>query len=161
MAPHLTKEELGRISQLVIDGKTTSEIHRRIAAQRAKRHILPPVIEVIRRVVAGSTFRRGVKETRGRKRKWSINNARQANAKRIRLYKDAKSEKEVTWAEVLKKSRVPAVHPSTASRSLARSGIEIKARRPREKASANCFAPGCACGSVHTVAKQGRHFLFQ
>ena len=83
--------------------------------------------------MAGCTFRRGAKETRGRKRKWSTANARQANQTRIRLYKEAKGEREIAWAEVLKKSRVPKVHPSTAARSLARNGIDIKARTPRQK----------------------------
>ena len=36
-------------------------------------------------------------------------------ATRMRLYKDAKGEKEVTWGEVLRKTRVPEVHPTTAA----------------------------------------------
>ena len=99
MAPHLMKAELDKVLQLAGDGKTPSEVHRFIAPRRAKKQIRPPVIEVIRRVVAGSSFRRGAKETRGRKRKWSTANARRANATRIRLYKDAKGEREITWSE--------------------------------------------------------------
>ena len=71
MAPHLVKAELDKVLQLAGDGKTPSETHRFIAARRAKKRIYPHVIEVIRLVVAGSTFRRGAKETRGRKRKWT------------------------------------------------------------------------------------------
>ena len=56
MAPYLTKEELDKISQLVGDGKLPSEVHRRIAAQRAKKGVRAPVIEAIRLVAAGSTF---------------------------------------------------------------------------------------------------------
>ena len=44
MAPHLVKAELDEVLQLAGDGKTPSEIHRFIAAGRAKKRIRPPVI---------------------------------------------------------------------------------------------------------------------
>lgn len=133
MAPHLTKSELDTITKLAAEGKTVAEIHRGIGAKRAKRGVPIPVVKVIRRAVAGSTFNRGGVETRGRKRSLSTTNVRRVNATRMRLYKDAKGEREVTWGEVLRKSRVPEVHPTTAARSLQRLGIDVKARTPREK----------------------------
>ena len=96
MAPHLTKSELDTITKLAAEGKTVAEIHCRIGAQRAKRGVPAPVVKVIRRVVAGSTFNRGGVETHGRKRSVSRTNVRRVNATRMRLYKDARGEKEVT-----------------------------------------------------------------
>lgn len=52
---------------------------------------------------------------------------------RKHLIKQAKGEREVHWAEVIKKARVPNVHASVAGRSLQAAGISVAARTPREK----------------------------
>ena len=76
MAPHLPKSELDTITKLGVEGKTLTEIHCRIRAQRAKRGVPALVVKVIRRVVAGSTLNHRGVETRGRNRSLSTTNTR-------------------------------------------------------------------------------------
>ena len=49
------------------------------------------------------------------------------------LLRAPNGEVEVTWRDIIKKARVSHVHPTTAKRSLARAGITVASRRPREK----------------------------
>jgi hypothetical protein len=49
---------------------------------------------------------------------------------RKRLIADAKGEREVHWAEIIKKARVPAVHASVVGRSLKAMGKASVAKNP-------------------------------
>jgi hypothetical protein len=120
MAPHLTKKELDRILILSAKGEVTTQILERIAASREKEGIEAPMPGAIQRAVKGKTHKRGRVETRGRKRKLSKASARKLDKTRTELIEKAKGEEEITWDKVIKKARVPAVHPSTAGRSLVR-----------------------------------------
>jgi len=133
MTKHLSKAELNIIQRYASQGKTTSETLARIAKDRAKKRVEPPELQAITRAVRGQTFLRGLKEQRGRKKKWTAADVRKANAARLQLYKKTKGEVEVHWADIIKKAKVPKVSPSTARRSLRKAGIPVAARTPREK----------------------------
>jgi len=133
MAPHLTEREVDLIDHMAAQGKTTSEMLRRITASRKKAAILPPELQAIRRHVNGETFCRSGPETRGRKRAWSAKNVREADRARKELYKKGKGEVEVHWNDVVRKARAPTVHRTTAKRSFDRLGHKVQARIPREK----------------------------
>ena len=133
MAPHLDAQEQDLVYGLFQKGKTTNEILARITAKRERQGQDAPKLQAITRAVRGRTYKRGRKETRGRKAKWSTANVRKVNSVRKRLLKKAKGEGEVHWKDVIKKARVPTTDASTARRSLERAGISVQARRPREK----------------------------
>ena len=89
-------------------------------------------MSAFRDAVRGRTYN-CTKETRGRKRSLSHRAVLAIDRKRKDLVLKAKGEKEVTWAETIKKARVKQVDPTTAKRSLVRAGIPVARRRPREK----------------------------
>jgi hypothetical protein len=131
MAPHLTKAELDMVAKM--KHLPTSEILNRVAKSRERRGVAAPGLHVVQRVVKGSTFNRGVAETRGRKKKLSPKNVRQLNTARKLLIKNAKGEQEIHWKDIIHKARVPTVHPSTARRALKEAGVQVEARKPRAK----------------------------
>ena len=136
MAPHLAPQEVDHISRLAQNRRkfdTPWKIHEIIAKQRQRKGIEVPCVAVIRRALAGVTHRRGRSETRGRKRKLSRTNTKSLNEARQKLINQADGEYEVTCADVIKKARVPTVHPTTAARSFRKDDYNIAARRPREK----------------------------
>ena len=68
MAPHLTPAELDFVHRQAHLGKTPVQIHALLTARRARKGISTPDLTALRKVVKGSTYKRGPKETRGRKR---------------------------------------------------------------------------------------------
>ena len=133
MAPHLTKPELDLIITMYGQGKSSTDIHARIVRDRGRKGVQPPELQAITRAIMGRTHRRGAKEMRGRKPKWSPAHAHKVNNTRKRLYKEADGEEELHWADVIKKARVPKIHPSNALHHFKKAGIPVAARRPREK----------------------------
>ena len=133
MAPHLCATELNSLHQWLSKGFETPEMLRRIAKQRERRGVEAPKLRQIQRLLQGASFKRGVLETRGRKKKLSSRNIKTLNAKRMDLIKKAKGEREVHWREIIQKARVPHVHPATAGRSLRAAGFAVAARTPRQK----------------------------
>ena len=131
MAPHLTPAELDKVQQW--SHLTDDEVLVRITKARERGGVEPPGLRAVQRARAGRTFRRGRKETRGRKKKLTPKHVRKLNAVRKDLIKQAKGLREVHWDDVIKKSRVPKVDPTTAARALQAAGIDVAARRPREK----------------------------
>ena len=117
MAPHLSAAELGRMQVLSGSGRTTTQICAELAKQRARRGFAPPDATTVRRALKGKTFRRGLKERRGRKAKLTKAATRKLNATRKELIHKANGEKEVHWDQILRSARVRQVHPSTAARS--------------------------------------------
>jgi hypothetical protein len=106
MAPHLSKQELDRVFTLFAKGEATTQILERITARRAKRGVEAPMLGAIQRALKGNTFKRGVKETRGRKRKLSKANTRQLDKTRKELIQKAKGEEEITWDRVIRDRKV-------------------------------------------------------
>jgi len=133
MAPHLTTQELDFVHKLSNKGKAPVQIHEQLTARRTKRGVDTPTVGNLRRVLKGVTYKRGRKETRGRKHAWTKKNAVKVNVIRKQLIKKAGGEKEVTWDKVIRMARVPKVHASTAARALDDAGIPVAWRPPREK----------------------------
>ena len=133
MAPHLQEKELDKITTMASFGKTPTEIHQHISKLRGRRGIPEPQVQAIRRALKGRTHRRGCAETRGRKRSWTRANVLTANKIRKELYKKGKGAEEIHWSQIIVKARVPKIDPTTAARSFRRAGLDVAARKPREK----------------------------
>jgi hypothetical protein len=131
MAPHLSDQELDKIQKW--QGLETTVILERLTKARERKGLGAPGLHVVQRALKGKTFRRGVTETRGRKKMLTRNNVKKLNSVRKDLIKKAKGEREIHWNEIIRKARVPDVHPTTAARALTDSGIQVAARKPREK----------------------------
>jgi hypothetical protein len=131
MAPHLSEKELDDIQKW--KDLPTSDIMERLGRARGRRGVEVPGLRVVQRALKGDTFRRGVVEKRGRKKKLSTKNVKKMNTVRKTLIKEAKGEREVHWGDILKKARVPKAHRTTVSRAFQRAGIPVAARKPREK----------------------------
>lgn len=96
------------------------EIHKRIAAARARQRQDPPVLTTVRRFLKAETHGTDKPETRGRK-----------NTVRKSVVKKADGECEVHWADVVKKARMPKADPTTVARAFAREGIDVSRRPPQ------------------------------
>ena len=55
------------------------------------------------------------------------------NRKRLELVKKTKGAKQIRWADLQSKARVPVAHRTTAAKAFDREGIDVKLRRSREK----------------------------
>lgn len=133
MAPHLSNSELDIVTTMNQQGKGTDKILDRIVRGRRRQGVEPPGLQAIQRAVGGETFKRGLQETRGRKRAWSPAHTRKADAARRKLYAKADGEQEIRWKDIISKARVPKVSSTTARRHFKDSGVPIVARHPREK----------------------------
>ena len=133
MAPHLSRAELDVVQGMAAKQKAASAILARITGQRARKGVEAPRIGAIERAIAGRTFKRGPKETRGRKPCMTKGHVKALDKTRQRLIKQAKGEREVHWGEIIAKAGIPSVDPTTAARTLRRHGIAVAARPPREK----------------------------
>ena len=116
LMPHMSPTEQGEVLKWAREGKKSPFICSKIAASRRRRPVAPLDITNIRRFLRGKTHRRGAIETRVRKRSWSRANALKANTVRKEKIKRSPT-KYVKWEKVVKASRVPQVHRSTAQRS--------------------------------------------
>ena len=132
MGKHFADAEKDTIQKLVAQGSTPKEIQARLAKDRRRRRQDGPDLTTVRRFVKGKTFKRSSKETRGRKTKLSLANLRTIDRVRDELITKTKGEREITWDEVIRKSRVPNVERSTAAK-LMQAQFGVKARRPRAK----------------------------
>ena len=130
MAPHLTPAELDSIVQDVARCRAATDIHARIARAREACGVPAPQIWAVRRAMRGATHKRGVVETRGRKKALTPAQAKRLNASRLALLKQADGQREVTYKAITRKARVD-IHRTTAARCLAPLGV--KWRRLREK----------------------------
>ena len=133
MAPHLSCSELDFIQKLDQEGKTPIAIHAALTAKRARAGIAAPHLTKLRKAIKGKTYKRGCKETRGRKQKYSKKWVLALNKTRKELLKQANNNREIRWQDVVKKARAPKGHRTTVKRAFARQGLKVKARKPREK----------------------------
>ena len=106
------------------------EIHKRIAAARARQRQDPPVLTTVRRFLKAKTHRADKPETRGRKAIFKRRSVLKMNAVRKSLVKKADGEYEVHWADVVKKARMPKADPTTVARAFAREGIAVSCPPP-------------------------------
>lgn len=134
MAPHLSAKEQDFLRGLIGKGLPPVEIHERLAAKRAKKDMAAPSLPNLRRALKGFTYKKGIKETRGRKKKLTPAKVRAMDTARKSLITKAKGEQEVHWEDIMRKARVLGkVHLSTASRALKEKLPDLKWRAPREK----------------------------
>ena len=133
MAPHLTPAELDFVHRQAHLGKTPVQVHALLMARRARKDISTPDVIALRKVIKGSTYKRGPKETRGRKRTYSRKWVISLNVARKKLLSSCAHRQEVCWFDVVKKARSPKAHRSTVKRAFEREGLKVAARRPREK----------------------------
>ena len=131
MAPHLSPEELDLVAGYVAKRLTAKEIWTQLKLHRDSASIDMPKIWAVRRAMAGVTHKRGRSETRGRKKKLTEAQVTRLVDKRRQLVQKVKGGRYVSTTEVVMKSRVPAVHRTTALRYLRERGIAW--RRMREK----------------------------
>ena len=92
MAPHLCGAELDMVTKAVGKGKEAAEILAAISQKRRKSKIAVPKIWDIRRAIAGLTHKRGVQETRGRKKKLNQVQVNRMFAKRKAMIHPAAAE---------------------------------------------------------------------
>ena len=133
MAPHLTPAEQDIMLKAKAMGKTPSEIFDKLEAQRRRKATEMVNITVVRRFLNGTTHKRGIAETRGRKRTYSRRNVLTMNAARRAMIKKTKGTQQVKWSGIRQKARVPRAHSTTVARAFSREGMQVKLRRSREK----------------------------
>ena len=79
MAPHLMPAEIDFLLKMAARGENAVTLHRRLAAQRARRGMESPNVTNIRKLLKGATYNRGATETRGRAAKPSRANVLSMN----------------------------------------------------------------------------------
>ena len=133
-APHLTAEEITQLRSW--QGETPAlspqQLWGKHVKDRKSRRVKPLCLTAFRSFLRGRTYNKTA-ETRGRKRSLGPRAINALNKKRRELVSKANGEREVSWDECIKKSRIKKVDATTAARSLRRAGIPVAARRPREK----------------------------
>ena len=133
MAPHLTAKEKDFLRALLGKGLSLVQIHAKFVARRARSRTDALALNNLRRVLKGETYRQGLCETRGLKRKLTPRAVRKLNKTRKELIKKAAGEEEVHWDDILRKPRVQKVDPTTAARAVRRVLPGLQWRAPREK----------------------------
>ena len=113
--------------------KSPVEIHARFAAKRTREGKAAPTLGNVRRALKGLTYKQGLAETRGRKRKLSRTNALALNKARKELIAKANGQQEVHWQDVMRSARAPCVDPTTAARAVKELVPDLQWRPPREK----------------------------
>lgn len=132
MAPHLLDSEINYLFKLKDKGLAPTAIHEKLVERRAKKDIEAPSLPNLRKALKGKTYKRGKVETRGRNRALTPAKLRSINAKRKNLIKKAAGQKEIHWADIARAARVKC-DPTTLAKSMRRAGIDVRARKPREK----------------------------
>ena len=112
--------------------KTPVDIWKLLRTDRRARHVKPLCLTAVRKALRGATHR-GASETRGAKATLSGRAVIALNKKRRELVSKSWGARQVTWKEVIKKSRVKKIHPTTAKRSLIRAGYAVASRANRQK----------------------------
>ena len=118
MGGHFTDDELDIIQRLRSEKANPVDIHARLVKDRKRHRQKGPVLTTVRRFLKGDTFNRSGVETRGRKRLWSAANLATMDRKRDALIAKADGDREVTWDEIIRKSRVPKGDVSTAAKHM-------------------------------------------
>jgi len=133
MAPHLTPKELDQLRKWAAKKFTPSQIHARLEKQRERRGVDTPNITNIRKAMNGKTYLRSKPEARGRQKVVTAQDVRKLNAVRKRLIKKAKSEREVSWDDVIRATPGVDAHRTTVADAFQEAGIDVRFRPPREE----------------------------
>ena len=133
MAPHLTDAELDKMAMLQAGGKTPVQIAAWLSGQRSRKGMPCPNLTAVRRALKGQSHRRGLPETRGRKRKLTMKQVSKLNQVRKTLLKKAVSESKVTYHHILRVGRLAMkVSPTTLAKNFKADGFDINWRPARE-----------------------------
>jgi hypothetical protein len=133
MAPHWTREELD-YAQDSRKSSTPLQTFNALNKKRRTKGIKPmKTLKALYAALSGKTHRRGLVETRGRKRILTKKHIMKIDTTRKTMYKKADGETEYHWKDFIKKSRVPKVSPETVARNMKELGIPVRARNPRKK----------------------------
>ena len=114
-------------------GMNPVETHKKMVAHRERSGVVAPTLGNVRLALKGKTYKRGLAESRGRKRKLSNTNVRALDKARKSLIRKADGATKVHWRHIVRKARVPKVDLTTAARALKRLRPDVQWRRPREK----------------------------
>ena len=90
----------------------------------------------VRRFANGKTFKRSATETHGRKKPMSAAKLRNMDRVRNEIITKADGEREVTWGEIVQKSRVPTVDRPPAANHM-QVELGMNPRRPRAELTRN------------------------
>ena len=121
------------VTAAVARKQAPDKILKLITSRRRRLNVEAPQIWAIRRAVAGVTHNRGLKETRGRKKKLTKVQVNRLFTKRKEMVQKADKQYNVSYDMVSTAARVPEVHRTTTARYLGSKGV--KWRRMREKAA--------------------------
>ena len=132
MGKHFSPTELDNIQAWKSECLSPVQIHARLMRDRKRSKKQGPDLTTVRRFLNGKSHKRSSVETRGRKRSLSDANLNAMNRVRKKLIKQVDGDREITWAEVIAKARVPAVDPSTVAKHM-KHKFDVKARAPRLK----------------------------
>ena len=105
MAPHLTPAEQDIMLKAHAMKKTPAEIFEKLGALRQSKDIERVNITVVLRFLNGKTYKRGIAETRGRKRTYSRRNVLTMNAVRRAFIKKTKGTQQVKWSCIRRQAR--------------------------------------------------------
>ena len=108
----MTEDEQDQIHEWMGKGLKADEIHEKLEALRKRSGVDCVHVTKIREFMRGRTYRRGIVETRGRKRSWTRANVLSADAARLRKIDKCKGEKYIKWDVIVKGSRAPEVRPT-------------------------------------------------
>ena len=133
MGTHMTPKDLDDIFKWKEDRLEPTEIHEKLCEARREQNRPEPDLTIVRRALRGRAFKRSKKERRGQKRRLSARNLATMDRARDKLIQKADSEYEVLCDDVVKASRVPSVHRTTAANNIANAGHNVKFRKPRLK----------------------------
>jgi hypothetical protein len=118
--------------KLASAGKPPVEIHASLRERRESADVAVPDLTAVRKFLKGKTHKRGKTETRGRKRTLTRRNVKTMDITRRALVKLGKGN-QVKWDQIVRTSRVPRVHRTTAARAFLTEGVKARWRRCREK----------------------------
>ena len=133
MAKQFSPAERDVARRMAGSRKAPVDIWKKLKEMRAKRRLPAPDLTSVRRLLKCVTHRADAPESRGRKAKLGRAVVLRMNKVRKQIIKKADGQCEIHWEDIRKKSRVPAVHPTTVARSFAREEIGVQWRAPRTR----------------------------
>ena len=133
MAKQFSPAERDVARRMAGSRKAPVDIWKKLKEMRAKRRLPAPDLTSVRRLLKCVTHRADAPESRGRKAKLGRAVVLRMNKVRKQITTKADGQCEIHWEDIRKKSRVPAVHPTTVARSFAREEIGVQWRAPRTR----------------------------
>ena len=128
MTRHLDSEEVAQFRTWLAEKKTPMEIWDLHKKARKQRRQAPLTLTAVRKALRGVTHRGAEVETRGRKRSLSQRAVAALDKKRKELVEKCDGDREVPWAEVIKKACVKCIHHTAVEQASVDAGISVASR---------------------------------